>query len=212
MTDRIEHLTRTLHAAAAGDPASAEQLLPLMYEELLALARSRMARVAPGDTLQPTALVHEAYLRLVGDSDPGWDGRRHFFGAAARAMRNILVDRARAKATLKRGGARRPHGDSPDPDGQPDFDVPPEDLLALDEALGKLEAQDTRKAQIVTLRFFGGIPNPRIAEILDVSVPTVERDWRFARTWLMRELSGAGGADLLDREPAGPHRGGHHGG
>ena len=145
-----------------------------------------MAKVPPGQTLQATALVHEAYLRLVGDDDPGWNSRGHFFGAAARAMRDILVEQARRKASLKRGGDRRREGDAADLAIA--IDAPASDLLALDELLERLEEQDPRKAQVVMLRFFAGLTNPQIAEILGVSLPTVERDWRFARSWLQREL------------------------
>ncbi len=202
MSRRPEELTRTLDAAGRGEAAAAEQLLPLMYEELVALARSRMSRLPPGDTLQPTALVHEAYLRLVGEEDPGWEGRRHFFGAAARAMRNILVDRARAKGAVKRGGDRRRVGDLDGLDAAL-LQTPVEDVLALDEALDRLEREDARKAQIVMLRFFAGLASARIAELLGISLPTVERDWRYARAWLLREMAGGetrsgageGGAD-----------------
>lgn len=192
MGSNIESLTRTLDAAGRGEPAAAEQLLPLLYEELIALARSRMAKLPPGDTLQPTALVHEAYLRVVGDSDPGWDGRRHFFGAAARAMRNIVVDRAREKRAGKRGGGRRRVDRELEHLAPILIGAPAEDLIALDEALSRLELEDERKAQVVTLRYFAGLSNPRIAEMLGVSLPTIERDWRYARAWLLREMEGAG--------------------
>lgn len=180
-----EQLTRTLQAASEGDPHAAEQLLPLVYDELRRLARSRLAKTPPGTTIQPTALVHDAYLRLVGDKDPGWNSRGHFFGAAAKAMRNILVDRARRKASLKRGGDQQ----------RVDIDVaelsiqePPEDVLALDEALKELEQADSRKAQVVMLHYFAGLTLKETAEALGVSLPTVERDWRFTRALLFTKL------------------------
>lgn len=202
-----QRITRTLAAISREEPRAADELLPLLYEELLALARSRMARLPPGNTLQPTALVHEAYLRLA-EGAPGdvshegtpWDGRRHFFGAAARAMRNILVDQARAKASLKRGGDRgRENLDHAAPLA---IETPVEDVLALDEALTTLERDDPRKARIVMLRCFVGMTNPQIADVLDVSLPTVERDWRFARAWLKRAMLGGVGGDTQEGEGA----------
>lgn len=180
-------VTQLLHAAASGDRVAAERLLPLVYDELRALARARLSRIPPGATLQPTALVHEAYMKVVGKADPGWDGRGHFFAAAARAMRNILVDQARRKAAVKHGGAvAREHIT---PDLLP-IDQPAENMIALDEALRRLEADDPRKAQVVMLRFFTGLTSEETAQVLGVSLPTVERDWRFARSWLARELGG----------------------
>ncbi len=179
-------VTLVLKAAAGGDRVAAERLLPLVYDELRRLAKARLARTPPGNTLQPTALVHEAYIKAVGEADPGWDGRGHFFAAAARAMRNILVDQARRKAAVKHGGGgRREQLDSDDlaiesPTGG--------DVLALDEALTRLEQDDARKAQVVMLRFFGGLSNEQIAQALGISLPTVERDWRFARSWLQQQL------------------------
>jgi RNA polymerase sigma factor (TIGR02999 family) len=190
-----QRATSALEAVTRGEPRAAEELLPLLYEELLALARSRMARLAPGQTLQPTALVHEAYLKLAGDRDPEWDGRRHFFGAAARAMRQILVDQARAKAAAKRGGDRRRLRVTLAAGETPLFDAPVEDVLALDEALAALEVEDERKAQVVMLRYFVGMTTERIAETLEVSVPTAERDWRFAKAWLRRRLAGEASED-----------------
>lgn len=184
-----ERITRTVEAATR-EPRAAEELLPLLYEELLALARSRMSGLPPGNTLQPTALVHEAYLRLA-EGAGGWDGRRHFFGAAARAMRNILVDQARAKGAHKRGGGARRADLDPD---LVQIDTPVEDILALDEALDSLERHDPRKAQLVMLRTFVGMAHPQIAEVLGVSLPTVDRDARFARAWLARAVSGEGDA------------------
>lgn len=192
-------LTQVLHAAAAGDPHAADQLLPLVYSELRAMARARLARTPPGNTLQPTALVHEAYLRLIGSDGQAaeaWESRRHFFGAAAIAMRNILVDQARRKHGPKAGGGRK----------REDFDAavqqvaslaaPIDDMLALDEVLSRLEAEDPRKAKVVMLKFFAGLDHKQIAEALGLSVPTVERDWAFARSWLQMQLSdqGSGGS------------------
>lgn len=188
-----ERITRTIEALSREERGAAE-LLPLLYDELLALARSRMARLPAGNTLQPTALVHEAYLKLLEGADAGWDGRRHFFGAAARAMRNILVDQARAKHSIKRGGERRRV--DLDSSSAPVFEAPVEDVLALDEALDLLEREDARKAQVVMLRAFVGMTNEQIAEVLGVSLPTVERDWRFARAWLARAMAGEGGGQV----------------
>ena len=169
----------------AADPRETSQLLPLMYGELRVLAGVLLRRKAPGQTLQATALVHEAYAKLVCDGEPDWHGRPHFFAAAARAMRNILVDEARRKAAVKRGGNhRRVDADLEDLVA----DVPGDDVLALNEALTKLEAEDARKAQIVMLKFFAGLSIPEIAEELEVSASTIEREWRFTRAWLYREL------------------------
>jgi len=186
MTDHPSgEVTLVLRAAASGDRDAAERLLPLVYNELRALARARLAKTPPGNTLQPTALVHEAYIKAVGRADPGWDGRGHFFGAAAQAMRNILVDQARRKAALRHGGDLKREGLAPE---DLPIEAPTKDVIALDEALSRLEREDPRKAQVVTLRFFGGLTHEQIAEVLGLSVPTVERDWRFARAWLAREL------------------------
>jgi RNA polymerase sigma factor (TIGR02999 family) len=185
-------VTRTLAAAAQGDPEAASQLLPLVYTELCALARSRMARLAPGQTLQPTALVHEAYLRVVGSNDNHWNGRGHFFGAAACAMRNILVDHARRKASLKRGGHRR----RLDLDHVvPAIEPPRADILAVDEAISRLEADDPRKGSIVNLRYFVGLTADETAAVLDLSVTTIEREWRYIRAWLRTQLSDRGAGD-----------------
>jgi len=182
-----EPVSRIIARAEAGDPAAASELLPLVYSELRRLPRSRLAHAAPGTTIQPTALVHDAYLRLVGECDPGWNSRGHFFGAAARAMRNILVERARRKASLKRGGDRR----------RADLELeelpmaePSEDVLALDEALTELEAADSRKARIVMLHYFAGLTLRETAQAIGVSLPTVEREWRFTRALLFARLGG----------------------
>jgi RNA polymerase sigma factor (TIGR02999 family) len=184
-----EHITRLVETLGA-DPATAHraasELLPLLYDELKALAKSRMEREAAGPTLQATALVHEAYLRLVGTNDPGWNGRAHFFAAAAEAMRRILVERARSKSRIKRGGDRErvSLGEVATLEGEPDVDV-----LALDEALTRLASTDPRKAQVVNLRHFAGLTLEETAAALEVSLATVKADWSFARAWLHRELS-----------------------
>lgn len=179
-------LMQTLQAAGRGDRQAAAELLPQMYDELRRLARARLARVPAGTTLQPTALVHEAYLKLVGSRDPGWDGRGHFFAAAARAMRNILVDRARRRAAAKHGGERK-RTDLDDVDLA--LEPPSVDILALDEALQQLEREDERKVQVVMLHYFGGLTLEETAAALGVSVPTVQREWRFTRTLLFTRLS-----------------------
>jgi RNA polymerase sigma factor (TIGR02999 family) len=179
-------ITRILQAAQAGDPQAAAELLPLLYDELRKLARARMSKTPPGQTLQPTALVHEAYLRLVGKSDPKWQGRGHFFAAAAQSMRDILVEQARRKASLKRGGDRkRLDVEEVTPVIQP----PTDDVLALNEAVRRLEADDPRKGQIVNLRFFAGLTNEETAAALDVSVGTIKREWQYIKRWLYTQLS-----------------------
>jgi RNA polymerase sigma factor (TIGR02999 family) len=181
---RVSDVTRILEAAQQGDPAAADQLLPLVYDELRRLAAHKMANEVAGQTLQPTALVHEAWLRLVGN-DQKWDGRAHFFAAAAEAMRRILVDRVREKQALKRGGnpERVDIGSvelaSPMPD---------DELLALDEALDRLATVDTRAAEMVKLCFFVGLTQPEAARELGISLSTAERVWGFARSWLLREI------------------------
>ena len=181
-------MTTILEGLERGEKYSAEELLPLVYEELRSLARARMAREAPGHTMQATALVHEAYMRVVGDRDPGWNGRGHFFGAAARAMRRILVEQARRKARLKHGGGReRIELDDVEPAIQP----PADDVLAVDEAVKRLEARDPRKGRIVNLRYFAGLTAEETAQALGVSIGTIEREWRFIRTWLQVELAEA---------------------
>jgi RNA polymerase sigma factor (TIGR02999 family) len=183
--DPITHL---LNAVSDGDGDAAAELLPLIYGELHRIAQARMAALRPGTTLQPTALIHEAYLRLVGDDKPGWNSRRHFFGAAAQAMRQILVDDARRKASIKWGGGRRRLDlDHVEPAVAP----PSVDILALDEALQRLERDDPRKARIVMLRYFAGLTTKETAAALDISVPTVEREWRFTRTLLHMQLAEA---------------------
>ena len=188
-------VSRLLEAVTEGR-RSAEALLPSVYEELRALARSRLLRERPGQTLQATALVHEAYLRVVGEADPGWNGRGHFFGAAALAMRRILVEQARRKGRARHGGGQRrtrvERTDGADA-GHLVIEPPGADVLAVDEAVRRLEAEDPRKGQIVNLRWFAGLTAPETAEALGVSVGTVEREWRFIRAWLRTELAGDGG-------------------
>jgi RNA polymerase sigma factor (TIGR02999 family) len=165
---------------------AAERLLPLVYDELRELARARVAKMARGHTLRATELVHEAWLRIVEGGDPGWDGRAHFFGAAANAMRNILVDQARRRSALKRDASRKAELPTDVPDLDPE--LPYEDVLSVHEALLEFEKDHERAARVVTLRFFGGLAMPEIAEMLEVSLPTAERDWRFARSWLQEKL------------------------
>lgn len=170
----------------------AEELLPLLYAELRSLAGAQMARLRPGQTLQPTALVHEAYLELVGDRDPGWNGRGHFFGAAARAMREILVDHARARAADKRGGGVEPlrlDTTGFDEVGAPGGALPLDDVLAIDRAIERLEAEHPRPAELVVLRYFGGLTMEEAASALEISLRTAEREWRFARALLADALS-----------------------
>tara|TARA_R110002096_G_scaffold5453_7_gene25491 strand:- start:699 stop:1298 length:600 start_codon:yes stop_codon:yes gene_type:complete len=185
-------VTRMLNAVGAGDRTASHKLLPLVYEDLRQLAASRMARLAPGQTLQATALVHEAYLRLVGGSDPGWQGRAHFFGAAARAMRNIVADHLQRKGSLKRGGDRQRVSDDVAAAALLSSDGITDDVLAVEEALAKLEQEYPRKAEIVTMAFYGGLDHEEIAEVLGLSVRTVERDWRFAKAWLNSRLTEPG--------------------
>jgi RNA polymerase sigma factor (TIGR02999 family) len=184
----MSEVTRVLSAIEQGDPHAASQLLPLVYDELRKLAAQRLAHETPGQTLQPTALVHEAYLRLVGeDEEQRWDSRGHFFAAAAQAMRRILVEGARQKASLKRGGDR----DRTDVvDSLLAVPEPREDLVALDAALTKLAETDKQAAQLVQLRYFAGLPIPEVAEILGISPRTADRLWAFARAWLLKEIEG----------------------
>jgi RNA polymerase sigma factor (TIGR02999 family) len=183
----MNDVTRILSDLARGDPQAAGQLLPLVYDELRKLAASRLAAEDPGNTLSATALVHEAYLRLVGPGDAArWDNRGHFFAAAAEAMRRLLVEQARRKKRQKRGGGR--HRVQLEV-AESVVQAPSEDLLALDEALTRLTAHDPIKAEVVKLRFFAGLSMPEIAESLSLSLATVERYWTYARTWLYAELA-----------------------
>ncbi len=185
-TDGDPTITQLLTNVGRGDAKAAEDLLPVVYEELRRLAKTLIAKERPGQTLQPTALVHDAYLRLVGDQDPGWNNRGHFFAAAAQAMRRILVDQARRKSRIRHGGQHQ----RVEPDVL-DFaiEAPNDDILAIEKALITLEAQDPRKGQIVNMRYFARMSTEETAEALGISVSTVEREWRFCRRWLYAELS-----------------------
>jgi RNA polymerase sigma factor (TIGR02999 family) len=189
----MSDVTRILSAIDEGDPRAAEQLLPLVYSELRRLATVKMANESPGQTLQATALVHEAFLRLVDKDQPqNWNGRGHFFAAAAEAMRRILVERARHKQSLKAGGGRRRQE-------LPDIELAGGgnrlDLLALDAALEKLEQQDSRRAQVIKLRFFTGLTIAETAKVLGVSESTADNDWAYARSWLRVEIEGQNSGD-----------------
>lgn len=179
-------VTQILQRVCAGDERAASELLPIMYEELRALARAKIAKVPPGQTLQPTALVHEAYLKLVGRDDASWSSRAHFFGAAASAMRDILVDQARRKARIKHGGD---HQRVELHENTPIIEPPDENFLALNEAVERLNATDERKGRIVMLRYFAGLTVEETADVLGVSVGTIEREWRYIRAWLYEELT-----------------------
>ena len=184
----MNEVTRILSAMEQGDSHAAEQLLPLVYDELRRLATEKIAHEKPGQTLQATALVHEAYVRLVDqDRAPHWNSRGHFFAAAAEAMRRVLVENARRKQRVKHGGGRqRLDLDEACPIVQP----PSDDLLALDEALTRLAAHDPSRAELVKLRFFAGLTMPEVAQALGLSLATAERHWTFVRTWLFAELTG----------------------
>ncbi len=185
----MSDVTRILSAIQQGDPQAAEQLLPLVYDELRRLAAHRVALEKPGQTLQATALVHEAYLRLVGgDSQPLWDGRGHFFAAAAEAMRRILIDQARRKKSEKAGGQMRRVELNEGALIVPTDDQDPDELLALDEALRQLEIEDPFKARLVKLRYFGGLSLPEAAAALGISLATAKRHWVYARSWLYGRL------------------------
>ncbi len=177
----------------SGGRVAAEALLPLVYEELRELARVRVHQLARGHTLRATELVHEAWMRVVKGGDPGWEGRAHFFGAAANAMRNILVEQARRRFAKKRDAHKR----EAIADDLPDLETaaPATDVIALHEALIELEKQHQRPARVVELRFFSGLEMAEIAPLVGVSLPTVERDWRFARAWLQERMGSDGLAD-----------------
>jgi len=183
----VSDVTRILEAVAHGDPAAADDLLPLVYEELRKLAAQKMANEAPGQTLQPTALVHEAWLRLAGSNRQQWGGRSHFFGAAAEAMRRILIDKARRKASLKRGQDQRLEELH---ESRIELPVPQDEILAVHEALDALAAQDAMAAEVVKLRYFVGMTIPEIAEALEISPRNADRHWVFARAWLKGAIRG----------------------
>ena len=182
-------VTRILDRVQHGDPKAADELLPLVYEELRKLAVSKMANEAPGHTLQPTALVHEAWLRLIGSHEQTWQNRAHFFAAAAEAMRRILIDTARRKSQVRHGGGQKRVG-------LEDIDMAwPDDrhrLLQVHDALDELAAIDPVKAEVVKLRFFVGLSNREIAELLNLSERSVERAWNFAKAWLFAAIKGKG--------------------
>ena len=185
----MNEITHILEAIESGDTKAGQALLPLVYEELRKLAAARMANEAPGQTLQPTALVHEAWLRLAGGQAQKWDGRAHFFGAAAEAMRRILIDNARRKKALKHGA------------GQKHLDIqeieiagpcPNDELMALDSALESLAAVDPNKAELVKLRYFVGLTIEETAQVMNISEPTAKRWWSYARAWLYAEIQRGG--------------------
>jgi RNA polymerase sigma factor (TIGR02999 family) len=180
-------ITLLLDEWGRGDEHALEELMPLVYGELRRMARGFMRRLPAGNTFQTTELLHETYLKLAGKNDHHWANRAHFFGVAAKAMRHILVDHARSKHADKRGGWREQVSLS---DDVADTSVQSGQVIALDEALRALAALDERKGSVVELKYFGGLTNEEAAEALQISVETVKRDWRFARTWLLRELDG----------------------
>jgi RNA polymerase sigma factor (TIGR02999 family) len=182
----MSDVTRILDAIERGDAKATDELLPLVYEELRLLAAQRLSREAPGQTLQATALVHEAYLRLVGDAHQSWENRGHFFGAAAEAMRRILVESARRKQRLKRGGGKKRLALE---EAMVAANTPGIDLLALDEALARLQDKDPEKAHLVKLRYFAGLSTSQAADVLRISVATANRHWSYARSWLFQEIS-----------------------
>ena len=186
MTD----ITRVLEAARQGDPRAATELLPLVYTELRKLAAAKMAREAPGQTLQPTALVHEAWLRVSGPGQANYQNRAHFFAAAAEAMRRILIDSARRKHAQRRGGGQARVELEEAGIAAP---VNDEQLLVVHEALDRFAAEDPAKVELVKLRFFVGLSVEEAAEVLGVSVPTVKRHWSYAKAWLYREMRALGG-------------------
>jgi RNA polymerase sigma factor (TIGR02999 family) len=187
----MHEITQILSAIEQGDPHAAGQLLPLVYDELRKLAAQKLAGEAPGQTLQATALVHEAYLRLVGNGqEQAWNSRGHFFGAAAEAMRRILVENARRKDCLKRGGGMARQELEADRITAPE---PREDLLALDEALTRLAATNRQAAELVQLRYFAGLTLPEAAQALGIAERTAGRVWAYARAWLRREVEGGVG-------------------
>ncbi len=191
MDDEAEAEGARRHERSGGaDPAGARDLLPLVYDELRRLAAARLAREAPGHTLEATALVHEAYLRLVGvDPDAPWDGRGHFFAAAAEAMRRILVEAARRRGRKKRGGGRAPLELDPASLAAPEA---ADDLLDLDEALARLASVEPRAAEVVKLRVFAGLTVRQAAEALGVSPRSADNDWAYARAWLLADLADGG--------------------
>lgn len=186
MAPTAEQLTQLLAAAGRGDAAAWRRLAPFIYDELRGLAGAAMQHERPAHTLQPTALVHEAFVRLVGSNQAAWNNRQHFFGAAAEAMRRVLVDHARARGAAKRGSGRAA---MPLDSVLVEFEQRSTDLLVLDEALRQLGDFDSQAARIVELRFFGGLTVEQAADVLGVSPSTIERGWRTARAWLLRRVT-----------------------
>jgi RNA polymerase sigma factor (TIGR02999 family) len=184
----MSDVTRILNAIERGEARAADELLPLVYDELRLLAAQKLSHEQPGQTLQATALVHEAYIRLVGDEPQSWNSRGHFFGAAAEAMRRILVENARRKKSAKRGGGLC-RVDLQDSDVS--TQIPPDDLLALDEALRALGKEDPVTADLVKLRYFAGLSLQQVAKILGISQRTAARYWVYGRVWLLREITGS---------------------
>jgi len=183
----MSEVTRILAAIERGDVRAVDELFPLVYQELRQLAAQRFSKELPGQTLQATALVHEAYLRLVGSENQNWRSRTHFFSAAAEAMRRILIDNARRKKSLKHGGGRK-RIDFDEAILTNDNDTPANELIALDEALAKLSTKDKVKGDLVKLRYFAGLTIEQTAEILGISPTTAKRYWAYARAWLLREI------------------------
>lgn len=190
----MSDVTQILSQIESGDPSAAEQLLPLVYDELRKLAAIRIAQEKPGQTLQATALVHDAYLRLVDVKQAQhWDSRGHFFSAVAEAMRRILIEQARRKETIKAGGQIKRVELS---EVEAFIDSPAIDLLDLDEALQKLEKKDPRKSELIKLRFFAGLSNQQAADVLGISPSTADLDWAYAKCWLRVEMLGKGGTKV----------------
>src|SRR6059036_2572296 len=183
----MSDVTRILDAIGQGDPKAADQLLPLVYTELRKLAAAKMAHEAPGQTLQATALVHEAWLKLAGSDRQQWRGRAHFFGAAAEAMRRILIDKARRKASQKRGGNQASEELH---ESRIELQAPSGEILAVHDALDALAAEDRMAAEVVKLRYFVGLTIPEIAEALGIAARTADRHWAFARAWLKQAIQG----------------------
>jgi RNA polymerase sigma factor (TIGR02999 family) len=183
----MSDVTRILNAIEQGEAQATEKLLPLVYEELRILAAQKMSQEPPGQTLQATALVHEAYIRLVEAKDQSWNSRGHFFKAAAEAMRRILVENARRKRSIKSGGGRK-RLDFNEAVIAAENDPSPDDLIALDEALAKLSEKDKIKADLIKLRYFAGLTIEQTAELLGLSIATAKRYWIYARAWLIREV------------------------
>lgn len=187
--DVSQKITGLLVDWSNGDPKALDQLMPLVYDELRAMARRNMRRQVPQHSFQTTDLIHEAYLKLAKQDGQTWQNRSHFFGVAAKAMRHILVDYARSKQTEKHGGGRHRVELSNKIDAGANRSS---ELLALEDALKALESLDPRKSQVVELKFFAGLTNEQTSEVLKISTESVKRDWRFARNWLLREMAGAG--------------------